>query len=263
MLSETDEARALSQLGLTITQAKIYLTLLKTGRTTAGILETLTKTPRPEIYRTLAELQEKGLVEKEITQPYSFLATPIQIALQTLAIQKREDYRRYINETKAFLRKFPEEADQPIQEGDYKLIMLTGRARVTNKLKKQIDSARSSLDLLTALPRWLIAIEECCENYEKALSRGVKIRVLAEPLNSEISQRVSENLLPASNFTLKLASSSHNTYSGIFDREVALVNFFPSKPVGESPIIWTNHPSFVDMCQCQFESIWKSTKKQT
>lgn len=258
--SETDVG-FLTKLGFTKTQAKIYLTLLKTGKTNAKTLETLAKTPRPVVYRTLAELGQNGLVEKEIAQPYGFRATPIHTALQNLTMRRTEECRKLTDETEAFLRKFPQGEEKPVQTSDYKLMMLDGKERVMHKIRTQLDRTRYSLDLLTALPRWLPTVEECCENYEKALSRGVKFRVIAETLNSEISQRVTESLLPASGFRLKLISTSHNITIGIFDREVAIINFSPLKTVAESPIIWTNHPNFLAMCQNQFESAWRSTRK--
>jgi sugar-specific transcriptional regulator TrmB len=262
MISETEEAKFLTQLGFTKAQAKIYLALLQTGKANAAALQKLVKMPRPVVYRTLAELQEKGLAEKEIAQPNGFRATPIHFALQNMILQRTEDFRRLAFKTEEFLRKFPQEQEKPVHAQDYKLIMINGKGRILHKIKTQLNCARSSVDLLTTLPRWLPTVEECCENYEKALSRGVKFRVIAETLNSEVSQKVNENLLSASNFHLKLTSNSYNTNSGIFDHEVAIINFFPSKPVAESPIIWTNHPSFLAMCKDQFESAWRSTRKK-
>jgi sugar-specific transcriptional regulator TrmB len=261
MLLETEEARILSQLGFTKTQTKLYLTLLKMGRTNARTLEMLTKTPRPVVYRTLDELQGKGLVEKEMAQPYLFLATPMHVALQILVIQRTEEHRRLLTEIKAFLQKFPEENEQLVQPGDYKLILISGKERIMQKIKTQLDCARYSVDLFMSLPRWLSTVEEFCETYGKALDRGVEFRIVAQRLNFKISQKVAENLLPKTNFSLKLTSNSHDTNSGIFDNEAAIINFFPSKPVSESSVIWTNHPSFITMCQTQFERAWNQQEK--
>ena len=261
MLFETEEAMFLTQLGFTKAQAKIYLTLLRTGKTNAATLQRLVKMPRPVVYRTFAELQEKGLAEKEIAQPNNFTATPMHFALKMLIKQRTEDCRRLAQQTRKFLQKFPPKHEELVQAQDYKLVIISGKERVIHLIKKQLNRVRSSVDLLTTLPRWLPTVEECCENYEKALARGVAFRVIADTSNSEVSQRVRKKLLPASNFNLKFTSISHNTNQGIFDREVAIINFLPSKTIGESPIIWTNHPSFLEMCQAQFESAWKQQEK--
>ena len=262
MLFENQDAHFLTQLGFTETQAKLYLTLLKTGKTDVAKLQKLTKIARPVVYRTLDELQEKGLVEKEIALPQGYNATPIHLALQTLVLQRTEDCRRIAEQTKEFLRKFQQVNEETVQVEDYKFIMLNGKERIIHKMRQQHDSAKISVDVLSTLPRWLQILEECFENYLRALGRGVKYRVIAETLNSEV--RLSRNveiLMAKPNFRLKLTPNSHKTNSAIFDRREATFNFYPSKFLTESPLIWTNHPSFMSMCQDQFETAWKSARK--
>jgi hypothetical protein len=55
-------------------------------------------------------------------------------------------------------------------------------------------------------------------------------------------------------------SSSISVNAAIFDGKEASFCFYPSKPLTESPIIWTNHPSFLAMFQSHFENIWKSAQ---
>lgn len=65
MLSQSEEIDFLNKIGFTKAQARIYLTLLQTGKTTAIALQKQTKMPRPVVYRTLAELQKKALQQKK------------------------------------------------------------------------------------------------------------------------------------------------------------------------------------------------------
>ena len=262
MLFQNENAQFLVQIGFTEAQAKLYLALLRTGKTDAKTLQKLTKVPRPVVYRTLNELQEKGLVETEIATPHSFKATPIHLAMKIIVKQKMKDYRETENKTKKFLRKFQQPKEETAREGEYRFTVLDGKERIIQKMKQQHDNAHFSIDILSTLPRWLQIIEECTENYKKALNRGVKYRVIAETPDSEVN--VSENvqtLLANSNFKLKITPNSGQTNSAIFDRKEATFNYYPSKSLGESPLIWTNHPSFMAMCQDHFETIWKLARK--
>jgi hypothetical protein len=45
------------------------------------------------------------------------------------------------------------------------------------------------------------------------------------------------------------------------DQKEATLNFFPSKSLGESSIMWTNHPSFISMCQDHFDKVWHSSRE--
>jgi len=65
----SDEIRLFNDLGLTSTQAKIYLHLNSIGNVTAKKLADVAKTPRQDTYRILNELFSLGLIEKKITKP--------------------------------------------------------------------------------------------------------------------------------------------------------------------------------------------------
>lgn len=261
MPSQSEEVAFLNKMGFTKAQARLYLTLLETGKTTATALQKLTKMPRPIVYRTLAELQEKGLATKEIGQPNSFNPTPIHSAMQNLMLQRKEDLRRLIHETNEFLGSLPEKKEHPVEAEDYKIVMIDGKQRIIQQIKTQIDQSQSSIKMLTTLQRWQPIVASCCANYEKALDRGVEIRVLAQKADNEVSKKVEQLLSSSSNLSLKLSTVYNCCNFGIFDNQETIINYFPSRIIEESPVIWTNHPSFLAMCRDQFESAWKTTTK--
>jgi sugar-specific transcriptional regulator TrmB len=79
MFIEEDEIRLLEDVGFTKTQAKLYMTLLGFEETDGRTISAKAKIPRQEVYRTLDELEKKGLVEKVISSPYKFKATPLDL----------------------------------------------------------------------------------------------------------------------------------------------------------------------------------------
>ena len=58
---EVDE-KVLEEIGLSKNEAKVYLSLVYLGCTTAGKIAKHSKVPRPNVYDALERLQEKGLV---------------------------------------------------------------------------------------------------------------------------------------------------------------------------------------------------------
>jgi sugar-specific transcriptional regulator TrmB len=259
---EEDEIHFLIGIGFTKTQAKLYLTLLKLEETDAKTLSEKTNVARPEIYRTLNELQKKGLVEKEINVPYKFKATPIDLGLKILIDQRLQHCKDIREKTAKFLQNRRKVKKEILPKQKYKLIMIQGRERLKQILKPQHDGAQRTIDILTTLPRWLQILHFSFENYERALARGVRYRVLLEAFNNEI--RAHENiqaLLKEKNFKLRLSTSPLITNAAIFDDKEVVVNFFPSQSLAKSPIIWTNHPSFISMCQDHFNTIWRKVGK--
>jgi sugar-specific transcriptional regulator TrmB len=261
---EEGDIHFLIDIGFTKTQAKLYLTLLKLEDADANTLSEKTNIARPEIYRTLNELQKKGLVEKEINVPYKFKATPIDLGLKILIDQRLQHCEDIREKTKKFLQNRRKVKNDMLPKQNFKLIMIQGRERLKQILKPQHDSAQRTIDILTTLPRWLQILHFSFENYEKALARGVRYRVILEAKKNEI--RAHENiqaLLKEKNFKLRLSESPLITNAAIFDDKEVVVNFFPSQPIAKSPIIWTNHPSFISMCQDHFNAIWRKVGKST
>jgi sugar-specific transcriptional regulator TrmB len=92
--SKTDGIRYLTELGLSRIQANLYFNLIIYGRTDARNLASLTNTPRTEVYRALNELQEKGLVDRELGSTLKFLAVPPSHGLQAVIDSKIEEANR-------------------------------------------------------------------------------------------------------------------------------------------------------------------------
>jgi sugar-specific transcriptional regulator TrmB len=255
--SEQDTQR-LTEIGFTKNQAKLYLTLLKLGKTNGKTLSKHATASRPVVYRTLDELQKMGLVEREITSPYKFKATPLKQGLQILMAQKLQQYEENRERTEEFLLKKENCLEENLKEQEYRFNVVEGKERIIQIMKLQHDNVHRRADILSTLPRWLQILNCCFENYKKALQRKVKYRVVIDkPENAIVFPDNLQVLLEKPNFELRVVRSPLQNNFGIFDDNEATFNFFPSKALKESPIIWTNHPGFISMARDQFEKVWR------
>lgn len=86
----------LCKYGLREVQAKIYLSLLRLGTTSATKIAKELKIHRSEIYRVLRELREKGLTVEEQGHPVHYTPLPAAEAIDTLfqTQQKKLEYLR-------------------------------------------------------------------------------------------------------------------------------------------------------------------------
>jgi sugar-specific transcriptional regulator TrmB len=264
MFFEGEDTQLLTEIGFTKTQAKLYLTLLKLGKTDGKTLSKQTSAPRAVVYRTLDELQKMGLVEREIAHPYKFKAAPLKQGLQILMTQKREQYEESQEKTEKFLLKKESYPEENLEENEYRFCIVEGKERIIQIMKNHHDNVHRSADIVTTLQRWLQVLDYCFENYKKALQRNVRYRVVIQKPESGID--FPENvrfLLEKPNFELKVTRCPPQTIFGVFDDEEATFNFFPSKSLKESPIIWTNYHGFISMAQDHFDKVWKSARKYT
>jgi len=240
------------------------LTLLKLGRSEGRSLSNIANIPKPVVYRTLEELQKMGLVEKEIAFPSKFKATPLKQGLQILLNQSLEHYNERRGRTEQFLLKKQDFDEENFRDNEHRLISIEGKDRIIQTIKLQHAKASKFVDVLSTVNRWLHIFDCCFENYTKNLARKVHYRILIGKAESKaVFPDEVTRLLSDPNFELKVTNTTLINNFGIFDGEEATFNFFPSKPLKESPIIWTNHPSFIAMAQDHFNKLWKSTRKYT
>ena len=248
----------LIQLGFTKTQAHVYLTLLEHGSATASALSKNADVPRAIAYRTLDELQAMGVVEKEITAPFKFSAVPLEFGLQVLMLRRLQQQKDLQEKAKEFIRSIKDHEKKTLEDNDYKFIIIQSRERILQRIKFEHANVQVNADIIST-PQRLLQIMECClEYYEEALERGVEYRVLLEKPESKFNfPKYLLNLMSAPNFKLRFSKKPLITNAGIFDKKEATFNFYPSKTLKESPIIWTNHPSFLSMFKDHFRNAWK------
>jgi sugar-specific transcriptional regulator TrmB len=262
VLIDEEDMRLLTEMGFTKTQAEIYLILLRLGETDVRTLSNKADKPNPEVYRTLNELQRKGLVEKEISAPSKFTATPLQFGLQMLMDQKERQFKETQKRVKEFLWK---NQSCPIKKPPLQkrmIIVLEGKGKLMQTMKNEHDNVQRTGDIITTLQRWLQILDFCFQDYLEALDRGVKYRVvIAKPAGEITFPENIKSLLAEPGFELRLSEESIKINSAVFDENEATINFFEGKSLMESPIIWTNHPGFIQMCQEHFDKVWKSSLK--
>jgi sugar-specific transcriptional regulator TrmB len=256
------DVQTLVEIGLTSNQAKLYLTLLKFGKLNVRSISYHSKVPRQEVYRVLDELQERGLIEKTIASPFEFEAVPINFGMQILISKKVEQVNAIQKKMKEILRESQSCTLAKPSEQKHKLVAIEGKARLMQTMKLEHKNVQRTADILTTLQRWLQILDFCLQDYLKALDRNVKYRVVIEKPRGKITFPENINaLLAKSNFELRLSKEPLKINAAVFDENEATINFFEGKSLMESPIIWTNHPGFIQMCQDRFDRIWKSAEK--
>ena len=257
MSQENEKAQLLCELGFTKTQTKLYLALLKFGKSDAKTLANQSNVPRTEVYRALDELQKKGLVDKEIDFPIRFMAVPPALGLIDSIKKKREDVESIAEKTVSFIKQYGSTQENNNKLEEYNITIIDGRKRILQKIKNQHEKVQKTVDIITVLPRWLQIIDECFENYQQAVQRGVEYRLIIGLLNDVNDLPKSLGILiKKPNFKIKPSPAIQQINSAVFDGKEATFNYHPCKNLGASPLIVTNHPSFIELAQGYFESNW-------
>jgi sugar-specific transcriptional regulator TrmB len=256
--ADNEGLQYLMHLGLTRMQANIYISLLLYGKAEARKIAHWIGSPRTEVYRALNELQENGLVDRELGCPLKFTAVPPSLGLQAFIDHKLNNINHMQKKLEEFSLKF-ENNQEPEPEKEYKIITIEGRRRIIAKIKQQHDSTKFSVDVITSLPRFLYVANQCMENYNKAVERGVKYRItLGMPKDSQDLPPEIKEAHNNENTIVKKVVGCLQVNSAIFDQEQVSFSYYPDRRIVESPLIITNHPCIVGFALNSFQRTWDS-----
>jgi len=145
-------AEVLVELGLTGRQARVYLALLKVGEAKAKAIADLSLVNRQEIYRIIDDLQQLGLVQRKVTTPTTFTATPLADVVKGLLAQKTNELNLIRQKTKRLTKKHqPHLVVASVEKPCLGTVFEGDRGK---KYRQAIQAARQSVDAVVSWHRF-------------------------------------------------------------------------------------------------------------
>ncbi len=138
----------LTEYGLSKNEAKVVTFLAKRGVERASIVARSLKLNRTETYRTLRNLQRRGLVESSLEQPVRFQAAPFSRCLELL-IAERKNRLAVLEERSGILERTFESIGIEIGTPEFERFqVIEGRARIGQKLLFMCENSKLQIDLI-------------------------------------------------------------------------------------------------------------------
>ena len=254
-----EDLQSLVDLGLTFVQAKIFLTLIQTGIIKAQTISKLTKVSRADVYRTLAKLQEDGLVEKQISKPALFSAIPEKDAFNLLMERQTLKHRELKFKTANLLRKYQKEKHSSFHQ--FGFVFVPSREALIKRLNKAIERTHKSIDISTTCKRLTSAGFSLSENLTNAWDRGVKGRAVIDVSEDRECDAIKE-FWCAPYAEIRYIPRVPKTVMALYDKTEVFVFTNPSAQLNESPALWSNVPSLVAMATDYFEILWSTAMER-
>ena len=205
-----DSIQTLINLGLTILQAKVYITLAKSGASTARTTAKVAQVAPQDVYRVLAELQENGLVEKIIDKPTMYKANPVKESLSILLKNKKQEYIEAEKQAQVFFNNFNENNNQNVSNEKVQFAMVSGKEAIIQRLKEAILKTNTSVCVVTSEKRFSDAILEFEKIYQQVSEKGVSIKIATNRhIPAEEVLKIMENQSKNSSFEVKYFESPH------------------------------------------------------
>ena len=255
---EERDVVALVSLGLTARQARAYLALLIVGSSKAKTIAEVSLVNRQDIYLLISSLQEMGLIQRKLTAPTTFTATPIADVVETLIKRKAHELKSVRAKTKHLVEKFSQIPSRPDSLEGMPCLGVVSEGDRGKKYRYALENVLHSVDVVTTWKRFKQAIILFEDQIANVLEQGVVFRVVTEkPQHDILPNSVNKALIKNPNYKLRTIPSSPSSVMSIFDNlEVALA-FNNTASLTSGLHLWSNSPNLVALSQVYFSSLWK------
>jgi sugar-specific transcriptional regulator TrmB len=261
-MSSENEAAAntLANLGLTASQAKIYLALFNHGKATANVIAKIAHVDRAETYRVIHTLERKGFIKRIVANPAEF--EPIQLdGLLTTLIENR----------KAEVAKIEKEAKELFQQLTYKnrcteqkkgiTIAFPNWIRIIGETKKAIHQCKTRY-IVTTIKGSQERLPAIKKEIWRAMEEGAHmICIIERPSKKNTLPKIVNILNKHPNFTLRYSNIPVKAQLLLEDnkRVWSFSESLISTSSREVPLLMTTNPDIVLYAQLYFNMMFRNS----
>ena len=144
-----------------------------------------------------------------------------------------------------------------LQKEGTQLVTVSGKETIIKKLKKSLQEAKTSADVITSQTRFSQAILEFAGDYKKALKRKVRIRIATEKHTPEkAALKIVDALSDNPGFQVRYFPQSPDAIVTIVDNKEAFISLSATARDNATSSVWSNNSSFVGLAKNYFETKW-------
>jgi PAS domain S-box-containing protein len=245
----------LIELGLSGSQARVYLALLENGTSTVRDVSKCSETSRPDAYRAIIALEEIGLIERVITTPTKYKSLDLQQALAILIRRKEKEVSELHAKAENFYAQYKVLARSKAPENASHQFILIPEEALSHKLQKMVENSQENICVLLSQKRllpWLLNDE----TIEKALERGITVKVLTEKASGLTVPKDVAELERKRTFQIRYTKIPLSVCFRICDGKEALLTTLNTSDAKEASSVWSNNSSFVELAKKYFDSAW-------
>lgn len=263
MLIHEEYVQVLAELGLTHTEAKVYLVLLCLKSANANKIHRQSNVARQDVYRILSDLEEKDLIEKIIAKPREFRPIPPNDAISILLQKRNEKSRQLRKKAIRLFRNFKDNCTMALPLDAVSRFILLSKSETNptghiDKLGKAVDNAQKSVMCLTTFQLFMQVKYADGHIWKKAVKRGVKFKfIIGRRPNEKLKLTLDPMLKNTDYFEIRWTPTVIPTSVLLVDGREA---FCRTGANIDCPVLWSAAPSFVAMIKDYFETKWKSVE---
>ncbi|HYA78165.1 MAG TPA: helix-turn-helix domain-containing protein [Verrucomicrobiae bacterium] len=250
----------LIELGLSPSQARVYLSLLKSNNLTAETLNKISGVTRPDVYRVLNELEKAGLAEKIISKPERFHAIAAEDCVSTLLERKIVKTNQLKKNALKLIQVFQDNNESGETEENFGFAFISEKSATFSKIKKMFRNSQKHICYLGMERRTPVFLSNCIPTLEEAFTREVECRMILPKSQNGLCETW-KRLGKYSNFDLRLMPKRTETAFCVVDQNEILIATSALDLPPASPALWSNNHCIIDLCLEHFECLWLKAEK--
>ena len=234
--------------------------MAKTGPSKASEVARAVLINRTETYRTIRNLQRRGLVEATLERPVRLQSVPFDRCLSTLIEERKARLRLLEQRGESLRRQFAAVRVEPVTHEVERFQVVEGRLRIEQRLHGMCSQAQKSV--MTVLsPSEMVRADTAglFDMLSHSVKGGLRVRVITSIVkpNLEIVEKLQQHVEIRH---LDLKAKPIPRVSIIDDNEA----LFEISTADESPrmeeevALWINSRAFVRNLQAYFDEMWTS-----
>jgi sugar-specific transcriptional regulator TrmB len=268
-LSQEKVLKTLESLGISQPDAQIYIFLGKKGPQKARDIAKSLRVSKQTVYRTIKNLQSRGIVTSTLENPAKFSAAPFDKVLDLFVKAKTDEVHR-IEESKTDL--LADWQSIALDEADNlspKFTVIEGRNFIYPKLKQMIEDTRNQLLIISTIPGLIrgdqFGLLDTVFNH--ANKSRMRLRFITElsPENIRSMKMLLERAPKGLNFEGRAPELSLKLFSRMIIRDDIEAAFFVNQETEKTSkntdelCLWTNSNAIINSFKTVFEDLWNNS----
>jgi len=254
----------LSNFGLTVNQAKVYLSIVQYGRTHVSQISKETQLHRQDIYKLLPKLEKMGLITKTIDQPFMIEAIPIEKGLDSLVWKEKAKANERISHLENNLRDVVSSLRrQPRMKEETRFALLSTDETIRNRGRLIFKKLKKEFLLVTNLEDLKSPSKHYYRDFLQTVAdNNAKTRLIVVTDSDEdtVKQTV-KNVAPTTGkFVVKSINGATCKNYQIIDNREVWISTQQKTETGSPAILWTNDQNVIEVYKENFKKAWSRAR---
>ena len=259
---QKDLNRKLSDFGFTVNQAKVYLSIIQSGKTNIGQISKNTLLHRQDIYKLLPKLEKMGLITRTIDKPLMVEALPTKQALERLIAKEKEaSEKKFVNLEKTLKELTQEIKQQPKTADDTHFTLLTANVALKNRLNITFKTKPEAFKVVCTIEELKGQAGHFLKQYFQLIAdNGIQTQLmLVGAQNTAELKKYFEKLAPKGAVLLvkALERCASKDYQ-VVDKSEVWIATQQKTMEGYPSILWTNDENIVETYLENFNEAWNN-----